>query len=224
LDALQDKLGAEIAELAQTIATLSSEISTLNDEHAKRQKLRSEEHQENMETIQDAKEAQIAVKKATQILKDFYRKGADATALNQQPENKPEIFDEKYTGMQSEHGGVQGMMEVILSDFVRLQSDTETAENEAQHEFNAFSTKNKSSVAQKEEEKKDANKEKKKREGALVTCKSDLKDSKEAYEAAMGVFEKLKPPCVSTGVNYDDRVAQRKEEIQSLEEALDILS
>ena len=34
----------------------------------------------------------------------------------------------------------------------------------------------------------------------------------------------LKPSCVDAGVSYEDRVARRKEEIASLEEALEILN
>ena len=41
----------------------------------------------------------------------FYAKAAEATAFVQQPE----IFDKEYKGMQSENGGVVGMLEVIES-------------------------------------------------------------------------------------------------------------
>ena len=37
-------------------------------------------------------------------------------------------------------------------------------------------------------------------------------------------FDKLKPSCIEVGVSYDDRVARRKEEIASLQDALKILS
>ena len=41
---------------------------------------------------------------------------------------------------------------------------------------------------------------------------------------ALAYYEKLKPSCVDSGVSYEDRVARRKEEIQSLQEALKILN
>ena len=47
--------------------------------------------------------------------------GDEATALIQSNKQKPEIFDEPYTGMQSESGGVLGMLEVIASDFARAR-------------------------------------------------------------------------------------------------------
>ena len=40
----------------------------------------------------------------------FYEKAGEATAFVQE---KPEVFDEPYRGMQSESGGVLGMLEVI---------------------------------------------------------------------------------------------------------------
>ena len=43
-------------------------------------------------------------------------------------------------------------------------------------------------------------------------------------DAALAYFDKLKPSCVDSGVSFEDRVARRKEEIESLQEALKILN
>ena len=43
-------------------------------------------------------------------------------------------------------------------------------------------------------------------------------------DAALAYFDKLKPSCVDSGVSYEDRVGRRKEEIESLQEALRILN
>merc|ERR1719428_1382276 len=60
------------------------------------------------------------------VLEDFYAKAAEATSLSQtkRQDPPPEIFDEPYKGAQAENGGVVGMLEVILSDFERLESET----------------------------------------------------------------------------------------------------
>merc|ERR1719453_1552876 len=99
---------------------------------AKATKLRQEEKATNTETIKNSEEAQTAVAQALVVLKEFYAKAGDATALLQKQE--PEIFDSPYKGMQSENGGVVGMLEVIESDFARLESDTKAAEATAQSE------------------------------------------------------------------------------------------
>ncbi len=47
----------------------------------------------------------------------------------------PDTFDSPYTGQQSMGGGVVGIMEVILSDFLKLLQETEAAESAAQKEY-----------------------------------------------------------------------------------------
>lgn len=224
LTALKDKLNAEIQELADKIAKLTKEIAGLVKSLEELTKIRTADKKENAETVSDAKEAQVAVERAIQILKQFYAKAADATALNQQPENKPEIFDEKYTGMQAENGGVVGMMEVILTDFQRLQSETETEEEQDERAFQKAKTENEKQQATKEEQKSDAENDKTRKEATLEETKTNLADNQKSLKAAEVVYESLKPPCVSTGLNYDDRVKSREQEIQSLREALEILS
>merc|ERR1711959_658032 len=109
---------------------------------AKATSIREEEKAKNTETIGDAQEAQTAVAQALTVLKEFYAKAAEATALLQR-KAEPEIFDSPYKGMQSENGGVVGMLEVIESDFARLESETKAAEATAQKEYDEFMTESK---------------------------------------------------------------------------------
>merc|ERR1719282_2320426 len=51
--------------------------------------------------------------------------------------------------MQSENGGVVGMLEVIQSDFSRLEADTTAAETTAQKEYDEFMTSAKTDRAEK---------------------------------------------------------------------------
>merc|ERR1719384_1893667 len=85
-----------------------------------------------MATIKDAEEAQAAVQQAIVILKDFYAKSAQATSLVQggqtPPEDAPETFDKPYKGFLPEGGNVVDFLEVILTDFMRLESETRTSE------------------------------------------------------------------------------------------------
>merc|ERR1719399_1389514 len=125
-------------EKTEAVETLHAEIDQLDAAMAKATKLRAEEKAKNTETIADAEEAQTAVAQALTVLKEFYAKAGEATALLQQP--APEIFDSPYKGMQAENGGVVGMLEVIESDFARLESDTKAAEATAQKEYDTFMT------------------------------------------------------------------------------------
>merc|ERR1719215_2002915 len=132
-----DQLEASISKLTEDIGELTKAVAELNEAMAEATKLRQEEKAKNEETIKDAGEAQTAVAQALTVLKEFYSKAGDATALIQQ---QPEIFDSPYKGMQAENGGVVGMLEVIESDFARLEADTTAAEASAQKEYDTFMT------------------------------------------------------------------------------------
>merc|ERR1719440_1990232 len=189
--------------------------------------IREAEKAKNTVTIKDAQDAQTAVAQALSVLKEFYAKAAEATSLVQEPE----VFDEPYKGMGSENGGVVGMIEVIQSDFARLESETSAAEAEAQKQYDEFmgdSLVDKaqkqydefmgdSSVdkAQKTKDIEHKSGKKQNQEQALQEKKTDLDGTQKELDAALAYYEKLKPSCVDAGVSYEDRVARRKEEIES---------
>merc|ERR1712242_681939 len=120
------------------IGDLTKAIAELDAAMAKATALRQKEKEENIQTIKDAGEAQTAVAQALTVLKEFYAKAGEATALVQQQPESPEIFDKPYKGMGAENGGVVGMLEVIESDFARLESETKAAEATAQKEYDTF--------------------------------------------------------------------------------------
>jgi len=199
-------------------------VAELDAAMAKATKLRQEEKAKNTQTIEDAVEAQTAVAQALVVLKDFYAKAAEATALLQQQPVAPEIFEKEYKGMQAENGGVVGMLEVIESDFARLESETKAAEATSQKEYDQFMTDSKVDKAQKTTDIEHKTAKKQDEEQAKTTKEKDLEGTQKELDAALAYFDKLKPSCVDAGVSYEDRVARRKEEIVSLQEALKILS
>merc|ERR1712039_1118895 len=219
-----DQLEASIAKLTQDIVSLTEAVAELDAAMAKATKLRQDEKAKNTQTVADAQAAQTAVAQAIIVLKEFYAKAGEATALLQQQPEAPEIFDAPYKGMQSENGGVVGMLDVIESDFARLEADTKAAEASAQKEYDTFMTDSK---VDKESKTKDIEHKtaKKQDESQALTVKTeDLEGTQKELDAALAYFDKLKPSCVDAGVSYDDRVARRKEEIESLQEALRILN
>jgi len=134
----------------------------------------------------------------------------------------PETFgDEPYTGMAG--GGVLGMMEVCQSDFARLQQETEAGEDDAAKAFGEFSTDSAVDKATKSANIKHKTGQVTNKESALATAKTDLAGSQEELAAALEYYEKLKPSCVDAGESYEERVARRKAEIESLQEAMKIL-
>jgi len=219
-----DQLETSIATLTEDIADLTKAVAELDAAMAEATKLRKAEKAENEQTIADSQEAQTAVAKAMVVLREFYEKAAEATALVQQQPEAPEIFEGAYKGMQAENGGVIGMLEVIESDFARLEGDTRAAEAAAQKEYDQFMEDSKIDHAEKTTSIEAKTTKKTDAIQALATKKSDLEGTQKELDAALAYFDKLKPTCIEAGVSYDDRVARRKEEIESLQEALRILN
>merc|ERR1719436_1430565 len=193
---------------------------------AKATEERSASKATNEQTIKEAKEAQVAVEQATAIVKAYYAKSAEATAFVQQTpsEDAPETFTKPYKGMLPEGGNVVDFLEVILTDFVRLESETSSAEAAEQATYEAFMFESRKDKALKENESKHKTERKADREAALRQANEDLKMTQEELDKALAYYDKLKPTCVHSGVSYEERVKQREAEIQSLQEALKILS
>jgi tetratricopeptide (TPR) repeat protein len=221
-----EDLTAEIAELGQRVSELASSIADLTSAMATSAAERAAAKEKNEQTIADAKAAIEAVQHAIGVLKEYYAKAGESTALAQQTpaEDAPETFNAPYRGMASEGGNVVDFLEVILADFTRLQTDTENTESSEADEFKKFSFESEKDKALKENEK--AHKEDKisQKESELTSTKADLDATQGQLDKAVAYYEKLKPNCVDTGITYEDRVKRREEEIQSLQEALKILT
>jgi hypothetical protein len=227
LTAEAEQLTADIAKLTQEVSDLRAEVQAIDEAVMKATKIRTEEKAKNEATIADAKEAQVAVSQALAVLKEFYAKAAEATALVQQPsamDDAPDTFTTGYKGLGAESGGVVGMIEVIASDFSRLESDTTSAEEQAAAEYKEFMNDSEVDKAMKNQDADNKEKTITRKSGDLTETKKDLKGTQEELDAALAYYDKLKPSCVDSGVSYDDRVARREEEIQSLKEALKILA
>ncbi|CAE7635379.1 unnamed protein product [Symbiodinium sp. CCMP2592] len=225
-----DTLKASIAKLTDESNTLSKDIAELDAAMTSATELREKEAAKNKIAVADAKEAQAAVAEALTVLKEFYAKATGATSFVQSSSatlvthGKPEIFgDEAYTGMGGESGGVLGMMEVIESDFARLEAETTAAEEAGKKEYEEFIDDSKADKATKETTLKQKTTKKNTDAQELSTRESDLEGTQKELEAAKAYLEKLRPDCIDTGKSYAERKAQRDQELADLKEAVEML-
>merc|ERR1719223_2293703 len=111
-------------------------------------------------------------------------------------------------------------MDVIKSDFERTISESEKAQKKAATDHRNFMTETGKSLAEKtmaEEQKDDQH--------ANTVEELDSAGESLAAEAAIlstSIQEliELKPTCIDTGMSYEERVARREDEIESLKKAL----
>jgi len=148
----------------------------------------------------------------------------DAAPVDKGHKKGMQTYGKTYTGMQDEAGGVLAMLEVISSDFSRLEADTGADEATASDAHKAFMAESSKSKAVKDKETDMLASDKTSLEAELLTDRKDLSNTQDQLLAADRYYEKLKPQCVDLGMSYEQRAAARQEEIQSLKEALRILS
>jgi len=222
-----DELSASVAALAEQITDLTKQVAELDAAVAKATAERTSEKEKNTIVIKDAKAAQTAVASALSVLNEFYAKAATATSFAQEMSGskEPEVFgDEPYKGMGGESGGVVGMIEVIQSDFARLEAETSASEAESAKEYDEFMTDSKIDKVEKSSDIEHQSESKQSQEQSLQEKKVDLEGTQKELDAAMAYYEKLKPTCVSSGPTYEEKVAARKAEIESLQTALQVLN
>jgi chromosome segregation ATPase len=227
LQAGVEKLQATIKQIGNDVVDLNQQVSEMQTAMSEATGIRQTEKKENVATIADAKAAQAAVAQALGVLNEFYAKAGQATALVQTSSVQPApvAFSSKpYTGMGSESGGVIGMIEVIQSDFARLETETTTAEQAAAKEYETFMSDSKLDVAGK---KKDVEHKTDKAESMsqkMNTMQLDLGNVQKELDAANQAFEVLKPQCADATASYQEQKAQREEEMNTLQQALDALN
>jgi hypothetical protein len=219
-----DELEASLTKLSEDVTELSKALSDLQTGIAEATQIRQVEKAKNAQASKDASDAQQAVATAIEVLRDFYAKSAESTALMQRDQNQHGKGSQKQHEMGGQANGVLEMLDVILSDFARLQARTDSAEASAQREYDEFMTDSHVDQAAKETSLKHKTAKRQDEEQALVTKRADIDGTQKELDAALSYYDKLKPSCVDSGMSFEDRVQRRKEEIESLQEALKILN
>jgi len=220
-NALNEKLTSEIAALSDEVAEIKAQQNEATG-------IRAEEKKTNAATVADAKVAQAAVEKATGVLKEFYSAHAAAALVQDtgslQNEMKQAASLDPYKGQQAGSGGIMGMLEVILSDFARLQTETESSENTAASTYEKFMNESNEDVAVKDTEIEHKSNKKDTCGETIADLNKNLKLTQTELDKALDYYDKLKAECVDTKLSYEDRVQMREEEIVSLQEALKVLA
>jgi seryl-tRNA synthetase len=215
-----EELTASIKEMTAQAELLTSEAAALTDDVtaldmavSEATTQRNEESLKNKQTIADAVAAKEAVQSALKVLNDFY--GASASLI--------QTGATAGTGSK-DAGGIIGMLEVILSDFERLESETTNDEETAADRHTKFLRTSSKTKKVTEADIKYKQTEVQRLTSDTADSKKELKITQEELDAALAYFEKLKPSCVDAGESYEERVARRKAEIESLGDALKILN
>merc|ERR1719240_222554 len=93
--------------------------------------------------------------------------------------------------------GIIGMLEVAESDFSKMLSEGQAAEDQLQKEYETVTEDNRVATAKKDTERKYAIKDKKETGALLADTKDDLGTAQTELSAILEYWEKLQPQCVA---------------------------
>lgn len=211
---MKSQLTQLLADQADAESQESELIKAMSDAEA----IRVAEKQENEATIADAIQSKEAVGNALVVLREFYNKGAAFVQTKQAPEMKA------YGGMSEASGGVVGMLEVIETDFARLESDTTASENESSRLHEEFMKTSEANKVVQHKRAHDLTMAADRKDFEIHQRTKELTLSQKELDETIETKAKLQAACVPVKVSYEERVAMRDEEIGNLEEALKILN
>ena len=209
LSSKKDSLGAKVDKKTSEAETLRSEAATLEKELAKLTQLQvemDERRQEEAETFKkqksDFQSGLEGVRTAISLLRDFYSSSGSTGASD----------------------GIVSMLEVVESDFGRSLAQAESVETSRAEEHDSMTKQNKLTKVQKAADQKFKSKTSSDLERAVLDLAADSETAKEELASVLTYQESLAKQCFDGGMSYEERKAQREEEIQGLKEALAALS
>merc|ERR1719238_386499 len=197
---------AKSSKLKEQVAELEGELAALAKAQAEMDKLRSEE-----KAAFDVNSAEMemgikGVKKALQVLKDYYAKA-----------------DKSHGAAQGAGEGIIGLLEVCESDFTKGLTEMTAEEETAAADYAAYVKEDEVANVQKQQDVKYKTKEAAGLDKNVAALSTDLSAVTDELSAVLKGLDKLKDMCVAKAEPYAERKARRESEIAGLKNALQIL-
>jgi predicted nucleic acid-binding Zn-ribbon protein len=205
-----------------------TEISLVQNKDAqtKETATRTEENLAYQADVRNLVSAESILKKAIKVLKAYYDDLADKLAAGGalvQEDPKPPEAEFNMEGQSSQGGDVIKMLEFILSETVKEETEAHSTEEKAQADYEDSMTKLKEEEAKAEKNLADLQETLAEKEKELLDTQEDLKKTTEDKEAVEAYLLKIKPGCDFITKNFDLREKNRKTEKGALEKAIKLI-
>jgi len=233
-----------IATLTEEIASLVANIKALDKMVAEATEQRKEENADYKQLIADDTAAKELLKMALNRLNKFYnpklyqppakveRSSMDAisqdmsfvqVARRAAPAPPPETFG-AYSKKTEEHGGVVQMVGLLIADLDKEMTEAETAEKDAQADYEELMQDSADKRAQDSKTLSDKQSAKASTEEDLQAHKDDLKEANQDLGATMKYIHDLHMECDWLIKYYDVRKEMRASEVDALGKAKAVLN
>jgi len=224
---------ASVGKLTEEIKDANTMISDITAFVGEATEIRNTGKQQNALAEKDSKDAQTALTNAISVLEAFYKSSGEIAKepweFLQKPVNlgkNPATWDAGYTGVadpDKQPGGIISILEGVLADFSKMESETKAQEAEDQAAFEEAMKANAIEKAGRTQEVEMKTAEKARRVDKIASLSANKKNTVGELEKTDQYLEDLKPACVNGDSSYEDRKAARTKEIGALKKAQVIL-
>jgi len=233
-----DTLNAEIEMLVTTIddpeTGLKAQIKATEkslEENIETQKTETKERQEAnllyQEDIKNLVAAEKILKKAIKVLRKYYdalekRIAEKEGAFLQEDPDAPGTWG-TYEGQSNKGGDAIKMLEFILDETVKEETEAHSDEENSQHDYEDSMQGLKDKEAADEQSLANLQTTLAKKEEELVMKRKELKATTKEKEAIEAYLLKIKPGCDFITKNFDQREKNRATETTALNKAIELI-
>jgi len=225
LTAKLDQSVAKSASLKEEVKELQSELAALAKQQAEMDQIRQETHADYVTAKADLEAGLGGVRKSLGVLRDYYGGGAamiQADAGLGSEMTQP-AMPEQHVQATGAGQSIIGILEVVESDFAKDLAAEETAEDDAETEYQTVTQQNKVTKTLKDQDVKYKTAEAKTLDKEISELTSDKETLDAELSAVLDYYAKIKERCIAKPETYEERAKRRAAEIAGLKEALTIL-
>jgi len=242
-----EEMDKQVKKLAEKITENDEKAADIQKSMKQETALRNKNHESNMITIKDAKDAQAALLNAIQVLTDFYK---ESGMIAKEPwefvqtasthrtvsahkmstrdvdlPDSPSTWDSSYTGTSDPKNGDQAvlaLLEETNDKFAAMEADATVADTTDQKNFEEDMQAMKIELAETKTDTAMKAQKKSSTEEKIEGMTAAKKHTAREMSAVEAYLDDLEPACGEGDSSYEDRKKARKDEMEALRKAQNI--
>jgi hypothetical protein len=219
-----DSLANHITQLKRSIAKLTGEVEEMQVQLKRAGEDREIENQDFQHTVEDQRATKELLNNAKGVLEGVYKKKDEGyAALQADPVGPPAPKGFTEYKKQGGAGGVLGMLEQIIAETTKLETEAINAEHDAQKGYETFVKDTNKSMNEKNRAITDQTADKAQAEKDHTATASNLEAAEKEQKENQDESAALHSQCDFTLQNFDVRQAALTQELEALGQAKSIL-